>query len=96
MNTVPAKEWTKRYEDLRGYVLEDSSHRKRSWGRTLLIQRGMVAWMQAWASCTWEAEQERPFREEAPSGAELSVKLREPIVAVLVDMALRNCQEATA
>ena len=52
--------------------------------------------MQAWASCTWKAEQEKPFREEAPSGAEPSVKLREQIVAVLVDMALRNRQEATA
>ena len=52
MNPAPqdwAKEgWTCRYEDLRRGVVEEYAPVRSSWGLTLFLRQGLVAWMHAW------------------------------------------------
>lgn len=84
---LPSTElWTRRYEQLRQQVLSEPGG---GWGQGLVVQRGLVAWMQAWPT-----EPPRATGPAIPTEAEplpvprWSSDLRREIGSVLVNMIL--------
>jgi hypothetical protein len=80
--------WTTRYEALRQQALEGPSAAG-TWGQTLLIRQGLVAWIRAWgaeeADPPGERHQAPPGRTE-PSG--VPQDLQRQMVVILADMIL--------
>jgi len=96
--SVPAVQWTARYEQLRQQAVEQrEGGGGRGWGLTLFLRRGLAAWMRAWpqtSSATPPREQATP--EEPEQRIRLSTELRDEVVSVWVDMVLHKQQEVFA
>jgi hypothetical protein len=87
--------WTCRYEDLRRGAVEGYAPARNSWGLTLFLRQGLVAWMHAWPR--------KHVIKENPTGhhlggstigpLELAPSLRTQITLVLADMIFHRPQE---
>ena len=81
-----------RYEDLREHALTHPEHR--GGGLTLFVERGVVAWMRAWPVNTSGNEKmparpmEKMFLAGSTTSGTIDAGLREPVVAILVNMVL--------
>ena len=96
LSSVPAGQWSARYEQLRQQALEQGCG-GRGWGLTLFLRRGLVAWMRAWpAAPSSEPRREEAKREEPEERLRLSTGVRDEVVSVWVDMVLNQQEEVLA
>lgn len=89
--------WTCRYEDLRRAMIEEGTPAQSSWGLTLFLCQGLVAWMHAWPKTPAACENRDPHRL---SGSPVALPERPPlwesqIILVLADMILKRSREVT-
>ena len=84
----PEDVWTTRYEALRQQALEGASAAG-TWGQTLLVRQGLVAWIRAWgpehADSAGERRRTIAGRTEPP---EVPQDHRRQMVVILADMIL--------
>lgn len=89
------EEWTARYEDLRRGAVEGHLPVRRSWGMTLFLRQGLVAWMHAWPR--EHTGPEHHVADRLVGGAvdspEPSLSLGTQIVLVVADIILRRPRE---
>ena len=91
-----AKEgWTCRYEDLRRGVVQGYAPARSSWGLTLFIRQGLVAWMHAWPrdhTAHENGDRHHPG-DSAIDFPERSLSLPTQITLVLADIILNRLPE---
>jgi hypothetical protein len=86
-----------RYEELREQALSSSVDQRATWGLTLFLRRGLVAWMQAWPETSSpEPRSEEPARQQPEVAMHFSAQLRDQVVSVLVNMFLHKQEEVFA
>jgi hypothetical protein len=85
---------TVRYEQLRRDAIGRSVSVSQGLGLTLLLRRGMTAWMQAWSECAGRVQLEKPS-ESGPQET-IPVDLRSQLAGLLAGMILSLQQEVTA
>jgi hypothetical protein len=86
-----AEEWATRYEAVRRQAIREPYSLENGWEQTLLVRRGVVAWMRAWPTV-----EEPPPRHHVNTRADVSQASRitipssvcEQITSVLVNMIL--------
>lgn len=84
--------WATRYEELRRQVLQEPD--RGGWGRTLLLRRGLVAWMQAWPAEDNETRDETATKPpDSSTPAALPAGLLEDLTQVLVNMIFEHRKE---
>lgn len=92
--TAAASKCLAHYEELRGRVLSGRALGSRL-GLSLLLQSGMVAWMEGWAACSPMDPAAQPV-EVASRVEPLPDERCADVVSVLCSMALSNLMEANA
>ena len=94
--SVPAVQWTARYEQLRQQALEQGCG-GRGWGLALFLRRGLVAWMRAWPQTSSpKPPRELATPEEPEEKMRLSTELRDEVVSVWVNMVVHKQEEVFA
>jgi hypothetical protein len=97
-------EWAGRYEELRRQVLENGAPGER-WGLSLLMHRGVTAWMRACAAAPVESRDARPAAtlpslvlvpETAREPVSLSPGLSGQAARILAQMILETRKEVLA
>ena len=87
-----------RYEDLRRHVAEREA--SIGWGAVLLMQRGMVSWLNVWPASDKAptADGGGPIREREKSGVSIDVSGApdQEAISILVDMIMKHCREDAA
>lgn len=87
-----AREWTARYEAVRQRALLVRHPDQNGWELTLLVRRGVAAWMRAWPSADQPASCCRPSlppNDSCPTpDVVLPASLCEQITSLLVSMIL--------
>jgi hypothetical protein len=87
--------WATRYEELRRQVLQEPD--RGGWGRTLLLRRGLVAWMQAWPAEDNETRDETAAKPpDSSSATALPAGLLEDLTQVLVNMIFEQRKECVS
>ena len=86
------EEWTARYEAVRQRALLVQDSDQGGWEVTLLVRRGVAAWMQAWPSADLPRSPRRPSLPSgdscSASGVAFPAALCEQITSLLVNMIL--------
>ncbi len=87
----PDGQLTDRYEELRCHALTGGH----GLGLSLLVRRGLIAWLETWSSC---APASVPVRSDAiaPQRPALSTALQAEVARLLAGMALTCYQEVTS
>lgn len=88
--THDVAELARHYEELRSDITDAHVTVAGGLGLTLLMTRGLSAWMKAWSVCVPESERCAP-RDAAPP---LPPVARPEVVQLLTGMALAACTEA--
>ena len=83
-------ELARQYEDLRSDVTDARITTTGGLGLTLLMTRGLSAWMKAWSACMPEGERCAPGNAAPP----LPSIARPEVIHLLAGMALAACTEA--
>ena len=87
--------WTCRYEDLRRGMIEEYAPAQSSWGLTLFLRQGLVAWMHAWPQTPAPCQNPDAHRLSGSPAAlpERSLLWESQIILVLADMILKRPRE---
>ncbi|MDZ4688069.1 MAG: hypothetical protein SH850_23595 [Planctomycetaceae bacterium] len=91
-------EWTSRYEELRQQILQPAGQSfSAGHGLTVLLQRGVTAWMRVWSDCALPFRITSSVSGSATAGSTSSVSdLSDQWTRLLVDMLLHHSQEVHA
>lgn len=85
--------WTTRYEDLRRTATNEMWSASGSWGLTLFLRQGLLAWMHAWPQQVGpDPPAAKPTGPSVPSST-VSSSLSTQLVTVLTNMILTARQE---
>jgi hypothetical protein len=84
-----------RYEELRRQALGQSGALPRGQGLVLLMQRGMRAWMQAWALCSVAPPAPSPPQPQGEPEI-FPLEMHKEVAMLLAGMVLSRPQEAIA
>ena len=84
---LPDEPWATRYEEMRQLVMANANAMNRTYAYSVLVRRGLVAWMRAWPRPEPEAPRDRGF---APAVAAVTVPshLLRSAASLLVNMIL--------
>ena len=82
---------TTRYEELRSHALAGGH----GLGLTLVLRRGMIAWLETCSMCARPSLSLRPG-PSAPHGLHLPPELHAEVARLLAGMALGFCQEVAS
>lgn len=87
--------WTDRYEAIRYQWLAPLTARVQGWSMTLLVQRGMAAWMQAWPKPTTSSLPPSPLatRRTLDCAPSLPSGVGQELATVMVSMILGRSKE---
>jgi hypothetical protein len=91
-------EWTSRYEELRQQILQPAGESfSAGHGLTVLLQRGVTAWMRVWNDCALPSRVRSSSSGSATADPTSSVSdLSDQWARLLVDLLLHHSQEVHA
>jgi hypothetical protein len=85
---------TEQYEQLRREAITRSEQRSKGLGLALFLQRGMTAWLRAWAQCTNHAAA-TAHSQPATTASAVPIDLRAQVATLLAGIILDLQQETT-
>lgn len=90
-------EWTSRYEELRQQILQPAGRSfSAGHGLTVLLQRGVTAWMRLWSDCAPMSHIASVSRPAAADPMSSVSDLSDQWTRLLVDLLLHHSQEVHA
>jgi hypothetical protein len=87
--------WATRYEEMRQLVMARTCAIDHTYGYSMLVRRGLVAWMKAWPRPAPETARDRDFSPTLGGGTVPSQLLRSA-ASLLVNMILISSAKAEA